>query len=178
MTDDPTRPLGSLDDHPFIGPDRDNPDAPMFTPSAGPYRRDIGNPITEQKQAVTQTVAVTDEMAAVGEEVFTWLRGTPGRLSHVYRAMAAVAPRDDIVVLRGWVAAMTEQRDAALARAEAAEKERDAFRTSLCTTVGKLLVAHTECLSLRARLAQLEPPEPTPPNPYRAFPVERRRVGG
>lgn len=77
------------------------------------------------------------------------------------------------------------ERDAALARAEAAEKERDQMLATMATQLNSMLIQQeilsgllSRALRAEQRLAALEPkPEPAH-DPFREFPSDRRRVGG
>lgn len=121
-------------------------------------------------------IAVTEEMLkAVENYVIGCCNAMPKDLTEIYRAMAAVAPSSNLAdrhaQQKKTICELLDDRDAALAHAEAAEierddyarrlgltdhawsvmaKERDDFRDALCATVGKLMVAEQ-------RLAALEP---------------------
>lgn len=120
-------------------------------------------------------IPVTDEMIAVGEDFAV----PPSKRISIYRAMAAKAPNEIADRRHQIIEALNtvrDERDAALARAEAAE-------SSLATLLGINNALTDENVAFRDRLAKFTTDEPKPDpdlahNPFREFSGDRRRVGG
>jgi hypothetical protein len=102
-----------------------------------------GTGTDDESEEEPESVSLTNEMARAGaaqmwEEQKQGIVGLPSA-ERIYRAMAAAAPvktaddwEDHYDGLRDdYVTALTAARDAALARAEAAEKERDVLRDAV-----------------------------------------------
>lgn len=107
-------------------------------------------------EAEPERIAVTEEMIAAGAQYVGSSHSAPASNQYwadkIYRAMAAVAPGNDLAasndrLVYAWhraehrANAATTERDAALARADAAENKRDEYYEALSRVVSKLMDA-------------------------------------
>lgn len=175
MTDEPSRYGTGPDDLSEAEPERQNPreialdELVALGQEMGGYDAPI--------------IAVTEEMLkAVENYVIGCCNAMPKDLTEIYRAMAAVAPSSNLAdrhaQQKKTICELLDDRDAALARAEAAERRNSDWEHTANDLKDRGWAWKDRALAAEQRLAALEPqPEPAV-NPFREFPVDRRRIGG
>lgn len=151
-------------------------------PAPSRYGRDPAGDFSE-----AEPIVVTEEMLAAVEALCICVGRDPYKTAGdmwtaIYRAMAAVAPSSNLAdrhaQQKKTICELLGDRDAALARAEAAERRNSHWERTANDLKDLGWVWKDRALTAEQRLAALEPkPEPAH-DPFREFPSDRRRVGG